>query len=550
MATLSPSTAVTGRSWIACAPQPEQDATGSVFHATDPSNGQPLEPLFRAATTTDAERAAKQAWEAFHHELERSGTERAELLRVIASKLDALGETLIELARAETGLGRTRLIAERERALRTLEMFADTVEAGHWVRATVDRGDGARRPVPKPDVRSMLRPLGPVAVFGAGNFPLAYSTLGGDTASALATGCSVVVKGHPAHPATGELAAQAAAAAVLELGWHPGTFSFLQGGGEREQELGRTLVEHSCIRAVGFTGSLRGGMALHDAAAGRPDPIPVFAEMGSVNPVFLLPGALGEQADAIGDRLAGSIQNSVGQMCTCPGLIFMVRSDGSEKVLRTISQRFNESAPAPLLSARTRANFNERLATVSRIDGIEVRGGSPQAGHGSASGAHPITASPVLYRTTFDTFNETTTLHEEVFGPAAIAVICQREEQLLEAASAIQGSLTGSVFASGRDAGISRQLQIILERRVGRLIFNGVPTGVEVCESMVHGGPFPATTAPHTTAVGARAMERWCRPVAYQNAPMAMLPAELREGNPLRIARTEDGVPMPPPFDG
>ena len=544
MTTASLSSAVTGRSWIACAPLPEADATGPEFRAVNPTTGRELDPAFRAATTSDADRAAKQAWEAFHHELERTPEERAQLLEIIAARLDAMGEQLVDAAMLETGLGRTRLIAERERTIATLETFAEVVRRGHWVRASIDRGDGTRRPVPKPDIRSMLRPLGPVAVFGAGNFPLAYSTAGGDTASALAAGCPVVIKGHPAHPATGELAAQAIASAILESDWNPGMFSYLHGGGAKEHDLGRTLVEHACIRAVGFTGSVRGGIALCDAAGARSDPIPVFAEMGSTNPVFLLPGALAEQPEPIADRIAGSILNSLGQMCTSPGLLFMKRSDGGELLLKTIAARFNDTPPGPMLNPRTRAHFNERLATLSRLQGVDIRGGSPQAGHGSAGGAHPVVASPVLYRTTLATFDEAKTLHEEVFGPAAIAVICEREEQLLEAASAIQGSLTGSIFAAGRDAPLSRQLRVILERRVGRLIYNGVPTGVEVCESMVHGGPFPATSAAHSTAVGARAIERWCRPVAYQNAPPAMLPAELRDENPLGIARTEDGQPV------
>jgi NADP-dependent aldehyde dehydrogenase len=389
----------------------------------------------------------------------------------------------------------------------------------------------------------MLRPLGPVAVFGAGNFPLAYSTAGGDTASALAAGCPVVVKGHPGHPGTGEMVAAAVARAVADCGFDAGTFSFLHAGGPREMAIGQRLVQHPAIRAVGFTGSFGGGTALAALAAERPDPIPVFAEMGSTNPVFILAGAAESQGELIAERLVQSATASGGQMCTCPGLIFVSKGEGAEKLQRTMAKLLNEGQPQTMLNPRTRATFARRAEEVAAASGVEVRAGSVQAGHRTARDAathevgSPIRASAALFRTAFDTFRRTPPLHEEVFGPAAILVVCEDERQLIDAAALIQGSLTGTIWAGAQDEAMARRVQHVLEQRVGRLIYNGVPTGVEVCAAMVHGGPYPATNQPQSTAVGPFAIQRWCRPVCYQNTPDALLPAELRNGNPLRIRR-------------
>lgn len=520
---------------------------GDTFKAVSPATGAELQTEFHPATDRQLDTACARAWEAFFGVRARPAADRARLLELIAQRLRALGDALLHVASSETGLTTTRLMAERDRTVHTLLTFAEVVRRADWTQPVIDTGDPARQPVPKADLRRMLVPLGPVAVFGAGNFPLAYSTAGGDTASALAAGCPVVVKGHPAHPGTGELVARAVADAVRAAEFPPGTFSFLHSGGERERAIGAALVRHPCIRAVGFTGSLAGGLALEKIACERPDPIPVYAEMGSTNPVFVLRHALESQAKGIADKLYASFVNSNGQMCTCPGLVFVSRSDGAEALVRAIAERVEAAEPAPMLSSRTRTNFLGRVNELLRIDGLEARAGGPQAGHippgGVGGGAkHPILASAGLFRTTYDVFAANPTLLEEVFGPATVVVVCDADEQITEAAARFQGSLTASIFAGGYDAAVVRQLVTILEQRVGRIVFNAVPTGVEVAHAMVHGGPFPATNAPHTTAVGPNAITRWARPVCFQNAPEAMLPPELKSANPLGIRRLVDGA--------
>jgi alpha-ketoglutaric semialdehyde dehydrogenase len=518
----------------------------TMFRATAPATGADLDPWFFSASDADIERAARKAWEAFHAMLDRPASDRGALLEAMSAEITALGDALIDRASEETGLPPARIVAERERTIFTLGMFAGVVRSGEWVEATIDRGEASRRPLPKPDLRRMLRPLGPVAVFGASNFPLAYGAAGGDTASAIAAGCPVVVKGHPSHPGTGELLAGALTRAVRRAGFHPGTFAYLHSGGMREREVGRNLIKHPCIRAAGFTGSLAGGTALAALAQARPDPIPVFAEMGSTNPVFVLPGSIQMQAAGVAERLVSSLSNSNGQMCTCPGLIFVLRTGEMETFFRAMGELVDAAPAQNMLSARTRSNFAERVGQVAGTKGVEVRAGIPPVAQ-EAKGA-PVRGGPVLLRTTFEVFKAGATLHEEVFGPAALVVVCENERQLVEAAASIQGSLTGTIWSGPADTVMARTLLTILEQRVGRVIFNGVPTGVEVCAAMVHGGPFPATNQPHTTAVGPAAIRRWARPVCYQHAPEAVLPAELRNANPLGIARVVDGIRMTDPI--
>lgn len=540
--------APTGRSIVAGQPAPEPRSVdpGSVFRGIDPASGRELPTPFIPATPEDIDRAGWQAWQAFFAMGQRSASDRAALLERIADGLASMGEALIAAATDETGLGPARLVSERDRTINTLRMFADVVRDGSWVQASIDTAQPSRRPVARPDLRRMLRPLGPVAVFGAGNFPLAYSTAGGDTASALAAGCPVVVKGHPGHPGTGELAARAVADAVAKLGFHPGTFSFLHGGAvgsPRDFAIGEHLVRHAAIRAVGFTGSFSGGMALARVAAARPDPIRVFAEMGSVNPVFVLPDAAETQTQAIAERLAGSITNSNGQMCTCPGLIVGVRSSGMEALVRALAAALEATPAQPMLNRRVLAAYARRVGETARTAGVEVRAGTlPETPAPGADAPGPLRCSPVLLRTTGAVFLKSPALHDEIFGPAAIAVVCESEEELFQAAAAIHGSLTGTIWATGADTPAATRLHQVLEQRVGRLIYNGVPTGVEVCASMVHGGPFPATNQPHATSVGPLSIRRWCRPVCYQNAPDEMLPPELRAANPLRIRRMVNGM--------
>lgn len=536
-ATPKPATlAISGRSILACNDAPADAARA--FLAENPATGEPLPTSFTSASHDEVDAAARSAAAAFPLVLERSTHDRAALLDAIAAKILSLDLALITLAGHETGLPAARLTSERDRTVNQLKMFAELLREGSWVRASIDRGDANRRPIAKPDLRKMLRPLGPVAVFGASNFPLAYSTAGGDTASALAAGCPVIVKGHPAHPGTGELVARALAAAVCDMNFPPGIFSFLHAGGSRATEVGQELVTHPLIRAVGFTGSFRGGMALAQLAASRDLPIPVFAEMGSVNPVFLLPQALDSSAASIAERLAASMTSSCGQMCTCPGLFFAAKGRGQEEFARTLAEAVNRTEPQFMLTRGIRDAFDHRAHEVI------AAGAHPLAGKehsGPATG--PVRRAPILLRCPFATFKTSPTIREECFGPGAVLVLCDSTDQFEEAAALIPGSLTGSIFAGQLDAGIAKSLQRILEQRVGRLIYNGVPTGVEVNRSMVHGGPYPATNMPHSTAVGAHAIERWCRPVCFQNTPDTLLPPELKNANPLNIERTIDNQP-------
>ncbi|MBL8761629.1 MAG: aldehyde dehydrogenase (NADP(+)) [Phycisphaerae bacterium] len=526
--------------------------TGDEFRATSPTSGEDVPTPYFAASPADVEAACRAAWEAFFDYRNRPAAVRAAFLEKCAENIVALGDDLIAVATTETGLAPARLVSERDRTVNQLRLFAGVLREGSWVNAAIDHGDANRRPLPKPDVRRILRPLGPVAVFGASNFPLAYSTAGGDTASALAAGCPVIVKGHPAHPGTGELVAHAITAALSACKLPAGAFSFLHAGAQRETAVGLELVTHPCIRAVGFTGSPAGGLALAHQGAARPDPIPVFAEMGSVNPVFLLPNALESQATSIAEKLAASITNSSGQMCTCPGLLLGVRGDGLEVATRAIADQMNQLQPQTMLSRRIRAGFIKRTSEIAAVPGVQIRGGSPEPGHRAQGTSHqketafPVRCSATLFRTNFETFKNNPTLLEECFGPAAVLVVCENEDQLVAAASMIQGSLTASIFAGAADAAIAGQLLATLELRAGRIVFNGVPTGVEVCAGMVHGGPFPATNQPHTTAVGHHAIERWCRPVCYQNAPSTLLPPELREENLPQVRRRVDGVWIEP----
>lgn len=504
----------------------------TTFHAIHPATGTPGEPSYSAATPAQVDAAARAAANAFRAGLPRDL--RTALLEAAADQIAGLGDGLLTLAAEETGLAATpRLAGERDRTVFQLRTFAGVVREGSWVEATIDHGDPARKPLPKPDVRRMLRPVGPVAVFGASNFPLAYSVAGGDTASALAAGCPVVVKGHPAHPGTGEMVARAVQRACEKAGAPAGTFAFLHAGGDRDLAVGQELVTHPAIQAVGFTGSPAGGMALVRLANGRPQPIPVFAEMGSVNPVVVLPSA---DDPTLGEKLAASAMMSGGQMCTCPGLVFAVKGPHLDALAAGMQAAFAKAAPVVMLSSRVREGYVKKLHETSHARGLETLAGvgdqPPAAG--------PLTGAPTLLRTTSADFRRDPKLAEECFGPSAIVVACESVDDLLGALELVQGSLTGTLWTNPADANAPRALAA-LAARAGRVVVNGVPTGVEVCPAMVHGGPFPACNRPDTTAVGAFAIRRWCRPVCWQNTPDALLPEELRETNPCRIFRVVNG---------
>ena len=473
--------------------------------------------------------AADRAFDAYRA---APAEQRAALLEQVAIEIEALGNELLAAAHAETALPVTeRLTGERARTVRQLRLFAALVRDGSWVDARIDRANPEQRP-PRPDIRRMLIPIGPVAVFSASNFPLAFSVAGTDTASALAAGCPVVVKAHPAHPATSELTARAIIRAVEQTGMPAGVFSLLQ---STRNDIAVALVRHPLTRAVAFTGSLTAGRALFDAGATRPEPIPVYAEMGSVNPVFVLPGALGERAEAIADGLAQSVTLGVGQFCTCPGVAVGIGGPTFDRFLSRMEVLITNARPGTMLYPRILHSYETRWRQLSAIDGVRtVRG----EGGADEEGAQ---ARPTLFATDAQTFLAHPQLRQEVFGPSTVMVRCESREQLDEVASAIDGQLTATIHGTDADLAEHASLVSVLERKAGRLIVNGFPTGVEVCASMQHGGPYPATTDARSTSVGTAAIGRFARPVAYQNWPASALPLELWDANPRQIWRTVDG---------
>jgi len=511
--------------------QPSAAPGASTFQATNPAIGQKIAPAFQEATAADVDRACQAAAGAFDAVRAKSPAERAKLLRAIADEIVKLGDELIVRATEETGLPRPRIEGERGRTCGQLKLFADVVEEGSWVDARIDRAQPERQPLPKPDVRRMLAPLGPVAVFGASNFPLAFSVGGGDSASALAAGCPVVCKGHPAHPGTSEMVARAAQTAVAACGFPPATFSLLQGAGI---EVGAALVRHPAIQAVGFTGSLKGGRALFDEAARRPHPIPVYAEMGSTNPVFLLPGALKERADKLAEGLVGSVTLGVGQFCTKPGLVFAPQADHA--FVDAAVKLFDAAAPGVMLHEGIRTNFERGAARLGAVIGVEtaVKGGRPDGGAGCGQRAR-------MFVTSAANLAQRPEIAEEVFGPSTVIVTTASRDEVLAAARNLEGHLTATIHGTPDDLKEWAPLVSILQTKVGRIIFNGWPTGVEVTHAMVHGGPYPATTDPKFTSVGTTAILRWARPICWQNFPDAALPEELRDANPRKIWRRVEG---------
>lgn len=507
--------------------------SGTSFRGLNPATGEPLEVEFHRARTEDVDEAVRLAGEAFASYGRLSGRGRGAFLRAIADGLEAARDPIVARAQLESGLPVPRLKSEIFRASGQLRMFAAMVEEGSWVDARIDRADPERKPLPKPDVRSMLRPLGPVAVFGASNFPIAFSVAGGDTASALAAGCPVVVKAHPSHPGTSELAGLVIRGAVKACGLHEGVFSLLFDDGI---DLGLALVRHPGIRAVGFTGSRRGGTALMAEAAKRPEPIPVYAEMGSINPVFVLPGALQERGDAIAAGLQASVTLGVGQFCTNPGLAIVGRGPDADAFRANLAGLMSASEPAVMLNRGICEAYREGTRRFGGAPGV-TRLASVDVPSGEAA-----LAGPAAFSTDADTFLASHGLMDEVFGPSTLLVESDSKEKLVAIARALEGQLTATVHGTAEDLEAHRELIEILETRVGRVVFNAFPTGVEVCHAMVHGGPFPATSDGRTTSVGTRAIERFTRPVAWQDAPDTLLPDELKESNPLGIARMVDGV--------
>ncbi len=503
------------------------------FHAISPLDSQPLEPAFHECTETAVDHALTLADEAFAIYRRTSPEQRAAFLEKIGEEIVALGDALLDRAHRETGLPLDRLTGERGRTVGQLKLFADVIREGSWLDARIDTALPDRKPVPKPDLRRMLLPLGPVIVFGSSNFPLAFSVAGGDTASALAAGNPVIVKAHRAHPGTSELVAGAVMRAVEACGLPGDVFSVLHGSGA---QIGTALVRHPLAKAAGFTGSREAGRALFNAAAARPEPIPVFAEMSSLNPVFILPGALRERGAQIAEGLKLSVTMGAGQFCTKPGLIFGLGGPDLQDFASTLAKGISATAPTTMLHPGICKSYHAGLDAAAKVPGVVALAKS-----GAEADASRTQAEAAVFATDAADFLRQPQLHEEMFGPATVLITAGSMAELIRAAHALEGQLTATIHGTAEDLAEAAELIAILERKAGRLLVNGFPTGVEVCPSMNHGGPYPATTDARFTSVGTAAIARWVRPVCYQNFPAALLPAELRDENPRGIMRLVNG---------
>jgi NADP-dependent aldehyde dehydrogenase len=502
----------------------------ATFNSVDPATGRPGA-AFAEASPADVAAAGAAAVDAFAAPALRDRVVRAGLLRDAAGRLRAAGDEIVAVAGAETGLPEGRLRSELERTAGQLEAFAALLDAGDYVEAILDSADPDATPIPRPDVRRMLVPIGPVAVFGAANFPLAFSTAGGDTASALAAGCPVVVKGHPSHPGTGAVVARELRAAVAAAGLPEGTFGHQLAAGI---EVGEALVDAPGIAAVAFTGSTSGGRAILDRAARRPVPIPVYAEMGSINPIVVTEAALQARADAIADGLVASVATSGGQLCTKPGVVLVPRSAAGDAFAAAVAARLDAAEPSVLLNERLR---DALAAAVDRL-------GADAAPLGTAP--NPTGAGfrhqPAAFEAPAAALADGSPLLEEHFGPVVIILRYADRDELLAALGRIEGQLTGTIHAETEaDADLLAVVSDLMAARAGRVVYDGFPTGVAVTHGMHHGGPYPAASAPAHTSVGMTAIRRSLRPVAWQNAPQAVLPPELRDGNPLGLWRRVDG---------
>jgi 2,5-dioxopentanoate dehydrogenase len=483
--------------------------------------------MFKDNSLPEIETAMQQAWKAFEVYRKCSLKQRADFMRAVAQEIENLGDELLVTAGAETNLPEARLKGERARTMFQLTSYAEATEKGSWIEASIDTAIPDKTP-PKPDIRKMLVPLGPVVVFGAANFPFAFSTAGGDTASAFAAGCPVIVKAHPAHPKTSELVAKAISKAAANCNLPAGIFTHIHGA---SFEVGRALVENPHTKAVGFTGSLAGGKQLFDWANQRKEPIPVFAEMSSINPVFLLPEKMKAAAVDVAKMYAGSITLGVGQFCTNPGLIIAVDNDDLKIFIDTLSDEIRKVTPGTMLNPGIFKNYVEKRANAiaqENVDMIAVAEAEPQINQGA----------PTVATASADVFIKNPVLHHEVFGPFSLVIKCKDTAQMLEVAKKLEGQLTATFMATDDDIRKNDELTDAVKNICGRFIINNVPTGVEVCLSMQHGGPFPATTDSRFGSVGVGAIKRFARPVAFQNWSNALLPDELKNENPLHIWRT------------
>jgi len=503
------------------------------FHAMNPVTADPLPPSFFPVTPSEIDIAASLAAKAFVVYSRTTGREKAAFLRMIAEKIDAVAGEVIDRAGLETALPPARLQGETARTCAQLRLFATVVEEGSWAGARIDLADSDRKPLPKPDLRSMLRPLGPVVVFGASNFPLAFSVAGGDTASALAAGNPVIVKAHAAHPGTSELVGRAIRESVRECGLPEGVFSLLFDAGTR---VGAALVKHPLVKAGGFTGSRIGGRTLMNLAASRPEPIPFYAEMSSTNPVFILPGALRERSDRIATGLHASFTMGAGQFCTKPGMVFLSGGPDQAPFRDKLRELVEATADFRLLTANIHSSYQSAVAnrTAGGTATVAAQAVEPDLDKGFAVGS-------VLFETDSASFLRSRGLDAEIFGPTTLLVRNTSRDEMLEIARNLEGHLTATIHGDDQDLRDFAELIPILERKVGRLVFNGFPTGVEVSHAMVHGGPYPSTSDGRSTSVGSQAIFRFTRAVCYQGFPDHALPDELKDANPLGIWRMVDG---------
>ena len=498
--------------------------------AYDPAKKQDLEPDFGLATPADLARACELADAAVEPYRALPLEQRARFLETIAQRIQDLGPLLIERASQESGLPAARLEGERGRTVNQLRLFAKVVRDGHFLEATLDSALPERTP-PRPDLRMRKIPLGAVAVFGASNFPLAFSVAGGDTASSLAAGCPVVVKAHNAHLGTSELVGKAVLQAALECGMPEGVFSLLIGEGN---QIGGDLVSHPAIRAVGFTGSRGGGLALAQIAARRKEPIPVYAEMSSINPVYLLPGALAAGGAKLAGAFVDSLTLGVGQFCTNPGLVIGLAGPQLDAFRDAAAAALQLKPAGTMLTAGIHQAYDNAIGKRAGVSGVQLVANGSQEGPGCAARA-------ALYQCDAATFLANPALEEEIFGPVSLMIACRNQDEILAVTRHLEGQLTATVHAVESDHALAGALLPLLERKVGRILFNGFPTGVEVSYAMVHGGPFPATSDARSTSVGATAIERFLRPVCYQDVPAGLLPDALKDGNPLGLVRLVDG---------
>ncbi|AHZ76817.1 MULTISPECIES: aldehyde dehydrogenase (NADP(+)) [Pseudomonas] len=507
----------------------QRSAAGSVrLQSLDARTGEALPQAFAQATPEEVDAAAQAAEAAFAEYNALAPQRRAQFLDAIADQLDALDDTFVATVCRETALPAGRIQGERARTSNQMRLFASVLRRGDYLGARIDRAQPQRQPLPRPDLRQYRTGVGPVAVFGASNFPLAFSTAGGDTAAALAAGCPVVVKAHSGHMATAERVAEAIERAVVATGMPAGVFNMIYGAG-----VGEALVRHPAIQAVGFTGSLKGGRALCELAAARPQPIPVFAEMSSINPVLVLPEALQARGEQVARELAGSVVLGCGQFCTNPGLVIGIAGEAFSNFLAALGAQLADQPGQTMLNAGTLRSYAQGVQRLHQHPGVRHLAGADQAGDQAQAQLFQADVSLLL--------NGDALLQEEVFGPATVAFAVADEAELRRAVQALHGQLTATLIAEPEDFQRFAALVPLLQRKAGRLLVNGYPTGVEVCDAMVHGGPYPATSDARGTSVGTLAIDRFLRPVCYQDYPDALLPDALKNANPLGLQRLVDG---------